>query len=148
MGKNLTFRGFEEIQTILDALPKKLGPPIILGVLRKGARPIVKRAKEMVSNADVTGNLTRSIGIINGRGQGKGESVYVGPRRGGGYYGYHGHLLEYGTGPRYNSKGAYRGHVAPFPFMRPAAEVGLPEAYVLIKDQLREIITGGFQNIF
>ena len=39
----------------------------------------------------------------------------------------HAHLIEYGTGPRSNAAGAYRGEGPALPFMRPGARKALRE---------------------
>ncbi|MGY2133651.1 HK97-gp10 family putative phage morphogenesis protein [Hymenobacter sp. HD11105] len=162
MAKNsFQFKGFKELGQVLDALPGRLGPQTVLGILKKGAKPMVEEARRLASNADVTGDLTRSIGAINGRGRGKGMQVYVGPRRGGGFKGYHGHLLEYGTAPHrikpINGKAlsyggsAYAGvnhpGTAAQPFMRPAFDAKNGQTVQIIKDEVAEIIATGFKNI-
>ena len=146
MGKNLRFEGFEEAATLLDALPDRLGQRTLLKILRKGGKPIVAEARSRVPVKKKA--LIRSIGTINGRGGGRGEQVYLGPRRGGGFKGYAGHLIEYGTGPRTKKNGASTGSVAAHPFMRPAYELRIDEARGIIKDALKEIITGGFKGLF
>lgn len=146
MGKNLSFNGFEDAATLLDALPDRLGQRTLLKILRQGGKPIVAEARRRCPIKKK--GLIRSIGTINGRGNGRGEQVYLGPRRGGSYKGYAGHLIEYGTGPRTKKNGGSTGSVPAHPFMRPAYEMRIEDARQIIKDQLREIITGGFQGIF
>ena len=145
MGKNLQFSGFEEAATLLDALPKRLGEQTLLKTLRKGGRPIVAEARSRVPVKKKA--LIRSIGTINGRRGGKGQQVYLGPRRGGGFKGYAGHLIEYGTAPRTKKNGGSTGSVAAHPFMRPAFELRIGEAREIIKNELRDIIRGGFSSL-
>jgi HK97 gp10 family phage protein len=145
VGKNLQFSGFEEAATILDALPGRLGPQVLLKTLRKGGKPIVAEARSRVPVKKKA--LIRSIGTINGRRGGKGQQVYLGPRRGGGYKGYAGHLIEYGTAPRTKKNGASTGSVAAHPFMRPAFELRIGEAREIIKNELRDLIRDGFKSV-
>ena len=145
MGKNLQFSGFEEAATLLDALPKRLGEQTLLKTLRKGGRPIVAEARSRVPVKKKA--LIRSIGTFNGRRGGKGQQIYLGPRRGGGFKGYAGHLIEYGTAPRTKKNGASTGSVAAHPFMRPAFELRIQEAREIIKNELRDIIRSGFSNL-
>ena len=146
MGKNLSFSRFDETSDLLDVLPARLGAKTLLKVLRKGGKPIVAEAR---SRCPVKKKgLIRSIGTINGRGNGRGEQVYLGPRRGGGYKGYAGHLIEYGTNERYKSSGYSTGSVPAHPFMRPAFELRIQEARQIIADELREIIRSGFKGMF
>lgn len=144
--KNLQFRGFEELAQVFDALPGRLGAKTVQGILRKAVKPIVEEAKAKVPKR--TGNLKKSIGTIAGRGQGKGTQVYAGPRRGGPYKGYAGHLIEYGTGPRKQaSTGRNTGSVAAQPFMRPAFDKMYPVAVGIVKAETRAIVESAFKNI-
>lgn len=149
---------------MLDGLAgdKKLSNKVVRGILNKAAKPIIAEAKSRVSKDD--GDLEKSIGSIPGRGRGKGEQVYVGPRRGGRFKGYAGHLVEYGTAPHIiKAKAAsgllhLRGNVfvehvnhpgaAARPFMRPAFDAKKDEAIAIIKDECKAIILDGFKSVF
>ena len=164
MGKNLKFVGLEELGQVLDGLAgdKKLSNKVVRSILNKGAKPIIDDAKSRVPKGN--GDLQKSIGTIPGRGQGKGEQVYVGPRRGGRYKGYAGHLVEYGTAPhiiRAKAAGGQlhlRGNVfveevhhpgaAAHPFMRPAFDSKKDEAIGIIKDECKAIISDAFKSVF
>ncbi|MVN78923.1 hypothetical protein GO988_21550 [Hymenobacter sp. HMF4947] len=164
MGKNLAFEGVNELMQVLDGLAgdKKLSNKVVRGILNKAAKPIIQRAQELVSKED--GDLQKSIGTIPGRGQGRGEQVYVGPRRGGRYKGYAGHLVEYGTAPHIIRAKAAGGHLhlrgnvfveevhhpgaAAKPFMRPAFDSKKDEAIGIIKDECRIIIESEFKSVF
>jgi HK97 gp10 family phage protein len=164
MGKNLAFTGIEELSQVLDALAsdKKLSNKVVRGILGKAAKPIIQKAQALAPKED--GDLRKSIGSIPGRGQGKGEQVYVGPRRGGRFKGYAGHLVEYGTAPhiiRAKAAGGLlhlRGNVfaeqvhhpgaAAKPFMRPAYDAKKDEAIGIIKDECKAIILDAFKSVF
>ena len=164
MGKNLSFTGISELTEVLDALAgdKKLSGKVMRGILNKAAKPIIQKAQELAPKED--GDLQKSIGTIPGRGQGKGEQVYVGPRRGGRFKGYAGHLVEYGTAPhliRAKAAGGQlhlRGNVfveevhhpgaAAHPFMRPAFDSKKDEAIDIIKNECKDIILDGFKSVF
>jgi HK97 gp10 family phage protein len=91
-------KGFDDINRILDALPKALGPKVVRACLREGVKPYIKEAKQNASNADNTGGLSKSIGILNTRGEQVG--ITVGTRRGKNYKkGYIAHIVEYGAAP-------------------------------------------------
>lgn len=164
MGKNLSFTGISELSEVLDALAgdKKLSGKVVRGILNKAAKPIIDKAKELAPKED--GDLQKAIGTVPGRGQGKGEQVYVGPRRGGRFKGYAGHLVEYGTAPhiiRAKAAGGQlhlRGNVfveevhhpgaAPHPFMRPAFDSKKDEAIGIIEDECKAIVVDGFKSVF
>jgi HK97 gp10 family phage protein len=156
----ISFKGFDDLDAVLAGLGPKLGPQAVNKVLNKAAKPLVKRAKDLSSNADVTGETTRSIGVLNNRKQG---GISIGPRRGNGYKGHHAHLLEYGVAPHVirakaaggllHFAGTYTHEVqhpgiAAQPFMRPAADATLPEVIEGAEDGFREIITSEFKTVF
>jgi HK97 gp10 family phage protein len=164
VAKNLRFVGLEELGQVLDGLAgdKKLSGKVVRGILNKAAKPIIDEAKSRVSKQD--GDLQKSIGSIAGRGRGKGEQIYVGPRRGGRFKGYAGHLVEYGTAPHLiKAKAAggqlhLRGNVfatevqhpgaVAKPFMRPAFDSKKEEAINIIKAECKNIILDGFKSVF
>ena len=156
----ISFQGIDELGAVLDGLPGKFGDQVVDGILRKAAGPLVRQAKALSSNADVTGETTKSIGIIANR---RTNTITVGPRRGNGFKGYHAHLLEYGTAPHIIAAKAAGGllrwaggaatHVshpgsAAQPFMRPAFDATGTQMVESIKDQCREIIASGFKSVF
>lgn len=148
MGKNLRFEGIEELSQVLDGLAgdKRLSSQVVRQILNKGAKPIIETAKELVAKRD--GDTAKSIGTIAGRGQGKGEQVYVGPRRGGPYKGYAGHLIEYGTAPRKQANGHNTGAMPALPFMRPAFDQRKDEAIGIIKNECKAIILSEFKSVY
>ena len=155
------FQGIEEIGRVLDALGKRIGGRYLRGVLIKGARPLVVAAKRNASNADVTGETTRSIGVVAARVSERTASIRVGPRRGNGYKGWYAHFQEYGTAPhviaalpgkflnvggrpvkRVNHPGT-----AAQPFMRPAVDEQLPAVLEEIKRGLQAALNNNFQDV-
>ena len=151
--------GFAALEEVLAGLGSGFGDQVVDKILRNAAGPYVKRAKELSSNADVTGDVTKSIGIIANR---KANSITVGPRRGGGYKGYVAHILEYGAAPHvirakaagkhlsFNGK-AYSevNHpgIAAQPFLRPAFDETNGQMVQSVKDQAREIIESKFTSV-
>lgn len=121
----------------------------ILPTLKKAAKPLVDEAKMLVPVDD--GELKKSIGAIDGRGEGKGRQIYVGPRRGKGPNGkgYHGHLVEYGSPMRKIrevKKGNERmlgkniGPMPAQPFLRPAWDRTHVQVQKNIFDAFTEIL--------
>lgn len=92
MKGSIDISGIEQVASAMKALS---GFPeqrqLIQAAGRKAARVYVRAAKASV--ARVSGELRRSIGTKSAR---KGNSVIAGPRRGGKWKGYHGHLYEDG----------------------------------------------------
>jgi HK97 gp10 family phage protein len=160
MANGFQLEGFAELEQVLAGLPGKLGDQTVDKILRKAAQPYLKKAKELSSNQDVTGDTTKSLGIIANR---KTNSITVGPRRGGQYKGYVAHILEYGAAPhRIAAKAAggllsFAGSfahevnhpgIAAQPFLRPAFDATHPAVVASIKDQAREIIESEFKSVF
>jgi hypothetical protein len=69
-----------------------------IAVLRKGTKPTEIQAQSNIVH-DVTGNLTKSVGTLNA--PNREIAVIIGARKGRGYKGWHGHLVEEGTVDRY-----------------------------------------------
>ena len=143
MAKNLQFKGLDELAAVLDALPGKLGPQVVGRILRKAEKPLVAAARARAPKKN--GDLVKSIGGIAGRGAGKGQQRYVGPRRGGPFKGYTGHLVEYGTGPRTQKDGTSTGSMPAQPYMRPAYEETKEQITQIIKDEVAAVIADGFR---
>jgi len=144
VGKNLQFKGVPELRDILEALGSKLGAKKVGEILRKAEKPLIAAAKARAPKGD--GDLIKSIGGIAGRGGGRGEQRYVGPRRGGVNKGYAGHLVEYGTGPRKQKDGGSTGSMPAQPFMRPAYEETKDQITQIIKDEVAAVIADGFKQ--
>lgn len=69
---------------------------VLISAFRKATKPVIDQAK---ANVHVhTGNLRKSIGMLTLRNE---IAVIVGARKGRGYKGFHGHLVEDGTRDRY-----------------------------------------------
>lgn len=143
MGKNLRFEGAAGLRDILDALPGKLGRQKVGEILRKAEKPLIAAAKAKAPKGN--GDLIKSIGGIAGRGGGRGEQRYVGPRRGGANKGYAGHLVEYGTGPRKQKDGTNTGSMPAQPYMRPAYEETKDQIVQIISDEVAAVIADGFK---
>lgn len=93
----MTLTGVKEIDAVLKGLPKQLQHRVLVNAHTAAAKPLIRSAQSKVNR--VTGHLQDSIGVIKSstkRSNDRLGMVTVGPRRGGSYKGFHGHLLEYG----------------------------------------------------
>ena len=141
----LDLTGDKALMRNLDRLTDKVGRRVLRKAMRAAARPVVKAAKGFapVSTGKVKKHLKDSIGTrFKWYGSTGTEVVVVGPRikykkekdssgkrqlvrddkgrRISVLAGQHGYIVEFGTGPRYTKKGAFRGVGPAQPFMRPA----------------------------
>ena len=156
----IQFLRIEELDQVLAGLPGALGGRVVDKILRKAGQPMLRRARALSSNADVTGDTTKSLGFISNR---KANSLTFGPRRGNGFKGYVAHILEYGAAPHLiKAKAAggllrWAGGAAPQvnhpgiaaqPFMRPAFDETQGAVVESIKAQCKEIIVSEFKSVF
>lgn len=117
----ISITGVKEIDKVLRELPKQMTHQILGAAHAAAAKPLIEKAK-LLAPEGPTGNLVDSIGVTktNIKKANKLGEVRGGPRRKGGYKGFAGHLVEFGTRKRRTRKGANRGLMRPKPFMRPA----------------------------
>jgi HK97 gp10 family phage protein len=144
--------GDKELMRKLDKLSSKMGRSVLRKAIRAGTTPVLKDARSRVPVN--TGNLKKSMGRkfkwYNRTGT---YVVVVGPRQRGekttlksgtltqtktakAIKGFHGHLVEFSTKPRYTKSGAFRGIGPAQPFMRPAWDAGRKRAEKLAVAEL------------
>lgn len=141
----IRFIGVKEIDNVLKELPLALNHKILGEANAAAAKPLIE-AEKLSAPEGPTGNLVDSIGAVKvplKRANSLGE-VHVGPRRHGGFKGYAGHLVEFGTTKRavkgagqYNS--GNRGVMHKEPFIIPSWErtkaqvIGLIDTFIGVK---------------
>lgn len=114
--------GIKELDLMLKQMTPELNHRILGAANTAAAKPLIASAKSMV--AKKSKRLEKSIGAvkISTRKATEIGTVHVGPRRGGGHKGYHGHLVELGTVERFHKSGKSTGVMPKLPFMRPSFE--------------------------
>ncbi len=117
MSVKISISGNVELDRCLKGLPKVLQNNLLQNAHVAAAKPLVDAAKSEAPLGS-TGNLKRSIGVerISAATSGGIGVVQVGPRRKGGFKGYHGHLVEYGK----RNRGENGDRSRPIPFMADA----------------------------
>lgn len=155
-------QGFEQIDKILAALGKSMGTKVVRKAIRDGAKPLLQTAKANASHADVTGNLSRSLGFQTDKKDGYSE--VMGPRRGSGKNakGWHAHLVENGTAPhlirpkkgtmlkiggRLVKEARHPGSKAQ-PFLRPAWDSQNQIVVQRVGENLQKILESNFKGVF
>jgi HK97 gp10 family phage protein len=139
----ISITGDKNIDAILWNLPPALSHKALGSVHYNAAKPLVEKEK-LLAPEGPTGNLVDSIGAYrmsfkNATAVGE---VRVGPRRRGGYKGFAGHLVEFGTDGRYNKNGAYRGEMPATPFAKPAFDQTKGQVERLIVTDMSRIVLG------
>ena len=121
---NFSLTGDKELAKLFEEFPKSLTDSVLRATGKKALQPVAAMARATAAKDD--GDLGQSIVVstkLSPRqkryyGRRGGVSVYAGPSH---PKGAHGHLVEFGTGPRYHKKtGKYVGIMPAKPFMRPA----------------------------
>lgn len=115
MSINISVIGAKELDAALKGLPSVLSESMVTKAHSDAAFPLVSAA-HFLAPVGKTGNLADSIGIekVGIKRGGNIGQISVGPRRKGGFKGFHGHLIEYGKTNRDGSR------TQPRPFMEPA----------------------------
>jgi HK97 gp10 family phage protein len=110
----ISLTGLKEIDKVLRGIPDQLQDRVLKNAHADAAKPLISAAKSIVHVK--TGNLQKSIGVVRTSLKKTGQVglVQVGPRRGGGNKGFHGHLIEYGKTNKDETRSKK------FPFMEPA----------------------------
>lgn len=117
--------GAVDLERALAALPRGTSIGVARRAMRKELEPVADMANALWPGADddvfrVTSRIARSqMGdshMVRGRSI---LNMFVGAP-GGGRGTPHAHLIEFGTGPRYTSTGAFRGSVSPQAMLQPA----------------------------
>lgn len=115
----VTFTGAKEIDAVLREMPLALSHQVLGQANIDAARPLIDK-EHLLAPVGETGNLAESIGAyrVSLKSASVLGEVRVGPRRKGGYKGFHGHLIEFGF--RTRSKGKGKPFVQAHPFAKPA----------------------------
>lgn len=130
--------GVKEVERVFQKLPGAIQRKSVSDAMQEEALPIVADAKARAPVAPKEGGTLRDAITVSTKlsksqrkaADRKGKDVvaaYVGPsyERFGGKFAPHGHLVEFGTGPRFHKKtGKYVGEMPAQPFMRPAFDGG------------------------
>lgn len=130
-GVSISVTGVKEIDAVLKGLPLQFQDRVLKAAHADAAKPLITAAQGLAP-VGKTGNLKRSIGVerISLKKTNEVGLVRVGPRRRGGYKGFHAHLIEFGKTNRDGSK------TNPKPFMEPAFQQTKGTVENNIKDSL------------
>jgi len=125
-------KGLKELTKALKKFPDNIQKNVMVGAIRAGAKPIIKRAKELVPVE--SGLLKKSIRVRKRRVPKGSTEIKFSVHAGGevksfGTRAYHAHLIEFGT-----SK------MSPKPFMRPAFEQEGENSISYVKEYMKKRI--------
>lgn len=135
--------GDRELAKAIQGLPDRLSDTEFQKANVKAAQPLADRMHRLAP-VGLTGNLAESIGIVKSGKGNKGELglISIGPRRKGGYKGFAGHLVEFGTKRRRTkTTNANRGIMPKDPFVEPAWEQTKDEVLGSIDKHLGKVVT-------
>ena len=108
----------------------------ILKVIRPATKHTVKTLKNLVAKHDHSGHLEDSVGTITGLSRDY-PNVLVGYRVKRGFKGFHGHLVEAGTRPRYKKKNkAYTGVMPALGLVKKASDQSERESVAALEKRV------------
>lgn len=111
-------QGADKLQRIFRRMPELFTDNKLRAVHRRAVTPLISRIHRLTP-VGKTGNLADSVGTENVKTDLGG--IHVGYRRKGGFKGFAGHLIEFGTKPRFTKKSfAYRGQMKANPVVEPS----------------------------
>lgn len=131
-------RGYDELLRAFKGLPDQYSDKKIQKVNLRAAQPLIFRMHRLAP-VGLTGNLADSIGAVRSKVSGELGAVEVGPRRRGGYKGFAGHLVEFGTKARRTKSGANRGTMPSNPFVETAYDQTIDEVLGLVDKELETV---------
>ena len=120
MKTELSVEGFRDIERALAQLPAGTAKGVARRAMRKELQPVKDTAEAFWPGANEAFRVTSALKSSQRPAVRESRSVtnmFVGS------FEPHAHLVEFGTGPRYNKAGAYRGSVAPQPVLQPAWDI-------------------------
>lgn len=125
MAGSLKMTGFKELERKLAQLPASTAKGVTRRVLKKQLKPVAIMANAFWPGADddvfrITSRIARGqMGDSHMRRSRSTVNMFVGAP-GGANGTPEAHLIEFGTGPRFQKNGRYTGEVAPTPMLQPA----------------------------
>jgi len=136
---DIEIKGMNELQRNIDRLAKRLSYKIVGNILLEGARTVVSIAKMKVKK--VSGTLRDAIiaKLLPEKGGYSPTAIATVDRR----KAPHGHLVEYGSVPRYHKSGKYVGIMPKKPFLRPAWDETKFSVLTKVLNDLKNLVEGG-----
>ncbi|QKS71906.1 HK97 gp10 family phage protein [Paenalkalicoccus suaedae] len=140
MKSQMKVEGLDKLQKELEKLAKKVDDSETESIVYKAAESIVTPAIQSkapvgeggsIRDAVVTKQMPRSSSYPS-------IAISAIDRK----KAPHAHIIELGSGPRFDNFGRYRGEVSPNPFFRQAVSQSLPSALNFIKSELTKRING------
>lgn len=137
MSVKISVTGLKEIDEVVKGLPLQLQDRVLKTAHADAAKVGVDAAKLMAPKGK-TMNLVNSIGIerVSLKRTNEVGLVQYGPRKRGGFKGFHGHFIEYGKTNRDGSK------TKPDPFMEPSFNQTKSEIESRIAESLGKKLNG------
>lgn len=119
--------GFDGFMSDLEKIGQTMDGPIITKALEDGSAPILSKAKSNIRSR--SGDLSKSLKTVISRKGGR-AMARIGAQRGG--KGYYATFVEYGHGGPHPA--------GPHPFLAPAFDAEVENAYGIIKNELAAAI--------
>lgn len=146
MTASMKVEGFKELDSLLQAMPRRLASQAVTSGMRRALQPVATAAR-----AYAPGSLSTRIRIsptvkagqmlqaLEKPGPGR-KVMFVGSGAP------HAHLVEFGTAPRFQKNGRYTGIMPPDPFLRPAWDANRDEVLARLAETIREQIKAALKR--
>ena len=146
MAASMKMFGFKEMDALLQAIPRQLAGQGVSSGMRRALQPVAAAARSYAP-----GSLSERIRIAPTIKAGQQAQSLEKPGRGRkvmyvGSTAPHGHLVEFGTGPRYHANGKYVGIMPPDPFLRPAWDANKDEVLANLATAIRDEIAKALER--
>lgn len=143
--------GDKQLAKLFDELPKSLTDQVLRTTGKKALQPVAFAARlavrrddgDLAGSIEVSTRLSRRQKRLYAK---KGDvAVYAGPTYPAGA---HGHLVEFGSGPRYHKKtGKYVGIMPAKPFMRPAWDGASAEVLRIMREEIWTVLRSAVRRL-
>lgn len=143
--------GQKELSRVFEQLPKSLADQVLRATARKAVKPVEQMAESLVpkDESELAQSITISTRLSKRQKQLFGRKgdvvVHVGPSH---PKGAHGHLVEFGTGARYQkTTGRYVGVMPARPFMRPAWDANKMRVLETMRTEIWTVLRKAVQRL-
>ena len=132
----------EKLNTFFNSMKRADRYKMVMNAYEIATHPLIDESKgaliRSLKRRSKTQNLYNSLGLVKGKKNGNSNFVEakVGARKFSPYKGFHGHLVNSGTGPRQTKKGYTRGQIPATNFFTDSVE----STQLKVNDELRTAI--------
>jgi HK97 gp10 family phage protein len=137
-GKSFQLTGAQDLQKVLEEVPKKYKKKALKSAFREGAKLIKKDAQDNARQHGIDSDYWKDITVSVPKGRVKLDKSVVMTVAVKKEHSPLAHLFEYGTAQRFTNEGEARGRIDAMPHLRPALDNKSDEAIQTIAEVTRK----------